>query len=48
MTNLNQTGKSTRRIGLFGGTFNPIHLGHVQVTQDALQQFGLDQVYVIP
>jgi nicotinate-nucleotide adenylyltransferase len=48
MTNLNQTENSARRIGLFGGTFNPIHRGHVQVAKDVLNQFELDHIYFIP
>jgi nicotinate-nucleotide adenylyltransferase len=37
-----------RRIGLFGGTFNPIHRGHVQAALDAQAHLGLDQVVLIP
>ena len=37
-----------RRIGLFGGTFNPIHLGHVQVVREVKTGFGLDQILIIP
>lgn len=48
MINLNQTEKSTQRIGLFGGTFNPIHRGHVQVANDVMNQFKLDHIYFIP
>jgi nicotinate-nucleotide adenylyltransferase len=48
MTNRIQTDISTRRIGLFGGTFNPIHVGHVQAARDARKQFGLDQIHLIP
>lgn len=36
------------RIGLFGGTFNPIHSGHIQVVQEVKQGFPLDKVYLIP
>lgn len=32
-------------IGLFGGSFDPAHLGHVQVTRHALRAMGLDQVW---
>lgn len=48
MTDLNQTQNTAQRIGLFGGTFNPIHRGHVQVAEDVLEDFGLDHIYVIP
>jgi nicotinate-nucleotide adenylyltransferase len=36
------------RIGLFGGTFNPIHLGHVQVIREVKAGFGLDKILIIP
>jgi nicotinate-nucleotide adenylyltransferase len=36
------------RIGLFGGTFDPIHRGHRQVAMDVLQQFELDKIHFIP
>jgi nicotinate-nucleotide adenylyltransferase len=34
--------------GLFGGTFNPIHKGHLMVIERALNRFSLDRLYVIP
>jgi nicotinate-nucleotide adenylyltransferase len=37
-----------RRIGLFGGTFDPIHFGHLAVARAAKRRFHLDQVYFIP
>jgi nicotinate-nucleotide adenylyltransferase len=37
-----------RKIGILGGTFNPIHLGHLLTAQDALEQIGLDYVKFIP
>ena len=36
------------RIGLFGGTFNPIHMGHVQVAQKVHRSFSLDKMLFIP
>ena len=37
-----------RRIALFGGTFDPIHSGHVAVARAAERRFHLDCVYFIP
>ena len=36
------------RIGLFGGTFDPIHRGHVQAVSEVKKRFKLDPVYLIP
>ncbi len=35
-------------IGLFGGTFNPLHNGHLKVAQDVKAQFNLEEIYFIP
>ncbi len=37
-----------RRIGLYGGSFDPVHLGHLIAAQDALEQLHLDEVIFIP
>ena len=39
---------SDERIGLFGGTFNPIHKGHVRAAQEVLKRFGLDCIFFVP
>lgn len=39
---------ATRRIGVFGGAFDPPHQGHVQLLQSAIAQLNLDTVLVIP
>ena len=36
------------RIGVFGGTFDPIHLGHLIVAEDARAALDLDKVLFIP
>lgn len=40
--------KENKRIGVMGGTFNPIHHGHLVTAQEALDQFSLDEVMFIP
>ena len=35
-------------IGLLGGTFNPIHMGHLTLAQNFLAQLSLDEVVLIP
>ena len=37
-----------RRIGIMGGTFNPIHLGHLMLAEWASDAADLDEVWVIP
>lgn len=37
-----------RRTGLFGGSFDPIHVGHLILARDAREQLGLDRVIFIP
>ena len=37
-----------KKIGILGGTFNPIHHGHLILGQTALEDFGLDKVLIVP
>ncbi len=34
--------------GLFGGTFDPVHLGHIRIAEAIRDAFGLDEIVVIP
>jgi nicotinate-nucleotide adenylyltransferase len=36
------------RIGVFGGTFDPIHLGHLVIAEQAREQAALDEVWFLP
>jgi len=37
-----------RRIGIYGGSFDPVHYGHVNVAKTAVEDLGLDLLIVVP
>lgn len=39
---------AVRRLGLFGGTFDPPHVGHLALAEQARDQLGLDRVRFVP
>ena len=41
------TGKRKKK-GIMGGTFDPIHIGHLILGENACLQFGLDSVLFMP
>jgi nicotinate-nucleotide adenylyltransferase len=36
------------RVGIFGGTFNPIHLGHLHAAEEVLDELGLERMLFVP
>lgn len=40
--------KERKRVGIMGGTFDPIHIGHLILGETAYEQFHLDQVLFMP
>lgn len=45
---MNQRRVNFRRVGIFGGTFDPIHIGHLILAEEAWFQLQLDRVYLAP
>lgn len=38
----------SERLGVLGGTFDPLHVGHLVVAQDVVEELGLDRLLVVP
>lgn len=43
-----RAGEQSRRIGIYAGTFDPVHSGHIAFALQSLQAAKLDQVYFLP
>lgn len=39
---------TVNKIGILGGTFDPIHIGHIQPAKQVLKKYDLDSILVIP
>ena len=42
------TERPRRRIALFGGTFDPVHIGHLCVAESVRQSAALDRILFVP
>lgn len=42
------TGDTKMKIGIMGGTFDPIHIGHLLLGEFAYEDFGLDEIWFLP
>ena len=40
--------KLMKKVGIMGGTFNPVHYGHLFLAESAYEQLGLDKILFIP
>jgi nicotinate-nucleotide adenylyltransferase len=36
------------KTGIFGGSFNPVHKGHIHLADSIMQEFGLDRIFFVP
>lgn len=42
------SGRRGQRLGIMGGTFDPVHIGHLVTAEEARQQFSLDEIVFMP
>ena len=43
-----ELGRGVARLGILGGTFDPVHVGHLVAAADAMHAFSLDRVVLVP
>ena len=47
-SNINALADGRRKVGIYGGTFNPPHNGHIHAAKEFLEQMELDELLIIP
>jgi nicotinate-nucleotide adenylyltransferase len=45
---MKEPSKHTLRLGLFGGSFDPVHTGHLLMARDAVEELSLDRLLLVP
>jgi len=45
---MSRTMNRKNRLGILGGTFNPIHIGHLTIAEAVREEYGLDKVLFVP
>lgn len=50
MGKISKAGKRQKslKIGIFGGAFNPVHNGHINLAEEYISLLGLDRLFVVP
>lgn len=43
-----ENNNNIKKIGIFGGSFNPIHKGHIEMANLAIEKLNLDRLYIVP
>lgn len=45
---MEKNGRSPKRIGIFGGAFDPPHIGHINLVKEVCSRLGLEEMLIVP